>query len=355
MKKFFKNLVYFLFGYFLIVQIINFLAPYHWGNPWYSSKIQYLESKNLVKDYNLYFFGSSRVYRQIDPVIIDRELKKKGFKNINSFNLGSPATFSPQSYFLYEKFLESDLSKNVKFAVVELNSIDGIGSKRLHEERTYYYQNFSDLVYVGKSLSAQETLFNRKNINIYSKYLISYVEQNVLPANFKHLWIDDNFYKKSYLGKNKNGYFSLDEELSTSTDSVFKNYLRTRKRKLSLEKLQQRENLNFKLYSDYKKIKIDEKKANKIVLDRINKLITLSKEKGIHLIFMISSRASSNELKELSNFIPEPNFIDMANPSESEYSFMYSLENSFDVGHLNNLGAKKYSKALADKIGQIIN
>lgn len=349
MKKFIKKGFFFLIGYLVVVQIINYFAPYHWGNPWYSSKIQYLENNHLEKKYNLFFFGSSRVYRQIDPSVVDQVLKKSEME-INSFNLGSPATFSPQNLYLYENFLESDLSKNAKYAVIELASIDGIGTKRLHEERTYYYQNFSDLLYIFDSYNANDELFKKKNIEIYFRYLISLFEKNILPANFKHTLIDDNFYKKTYLGQKKDGYFSLDKELTTSKDSVYKEYLYKRKNGLSSQNIELRKNIDLKTYSESD---LKNNKTNIVDLTRINNLIELSNNKGIHLIFMISSRATTKELMALGNKIPKSNFIDMANPDE--FPFIYSLNDSFDVGHLNEKGAVKYSRALANKIEQIIN
>ena len=47
----------------------------------------------------------------------------------------------------------------------------------------------------------------------------------------------------------------------------------------------------------------------------------------------------------LAQRFPEKNFIDMSNPNK--YDLLYSYENSFDVGHLNSIGAKLYTKMLS--------
>jgi len=63
MKKLVIKIALFLIVFVLIRISILLFVPYHWGNPWYSSKIQYLEKTQLKP--NTIFFGSSRIYRQI--------------------------------------------------------------------------------------------------------------------------------------------------------------------------------------------------------------------------------------------------------------------------------------------------
>ena len=58
--------------------------------------------------------------RQIDPYIFDSTIRDQIKQDVSSFNLGSPATFCPQNYYLYEKFLESEISEKAKYCLVEL-------------------------------------------------------------------------------------------------------------------------------------------------------------------------------------------------------------------------------------------
>lgn len=345
MGKFLKKILYFFTGYFFVVLIINLLAPYHWGNPWYSSKIHYLERKKIEQNPNFYFFGSSRVYRQINPNLIDSVLNKQIDQDVMSFNLGAPATFYPQSFYLYENFLKSELAENTDYVLIELSSLDEIPNNLMHEERTYYYQNLFDLMYVFKSVVSNNEFNKKEKITITNKYLLSFIEKNVIPANFKHNWLNDDYYKVDYVGLEKNGFYPLDEELIVTNDHLIRKHLNNRKGKLLIEKLRNREkrdslSYNLKEYSM--------NGSNSLYLDRLKNLIDLSSEKGIHLMFLISARGVSEEILAVAKKIPKKNLIDLGNPEK--YKYIYDIDYSFDLGHLNSKGSNLYSKELGLKI-----
>jgi hypothetical protein len=348
MKKFFKKILIVLVGYLLVVQLINFFAPYHWGNPWYSSKIQFLENKNLEKEYNTFFFGSSRIYRQLDPKLIDSIVNQQSNVEINSFNLGAPATFCLQNYYLYEHFLNSELAANAKYTIIELNSANEIPRNRLNEERTYYYQNFPDLYFLYKYTLEDKKGFSFKSFSFLSGYFISYLEKIILPANLKHFMVSDDFYKEKYLGVDKRGYFSLEYDIKTTEDTIVLNNLLERKKELNVEELNHRKN---EIQNDYL---TGRGNYNKTHLAKIKYLISKSKEHGIHLFFLMSPRAVDEDIICLSKHIPSSNLLDFANPNE--YELLYVKENSFDNGHLNNKGSIEYSNLFSKKfIGELSN
>ena len=133
-KPFIKKLFVFYFLYLILSSFISVLTPYHQGNPWYSTKIQFLEKNNQIV-HNTFFFGSSRIYRQIDPHLFDSTLNLSLQESVSSYNVGAPATFNPQTYYLYENFLKSKLSNGVKYCFIELMNVD-LGSRKLmHQEK----------------------------------------------------------------------------------------------------------------------------------------------------------------------------------------------------------------------------
>ena len=73
--------------------------------------------------------------------------------------------------------------------------------------------------------------------------------------------------------------------------------------------------------------------------------IQKSKEKGIHLTFILTPRSINKELLTLSSKIPITNIVDMGNPIKFES--LYKIENSFDVAHLNTKGSEEYTRLLA--------
>ncbi|MCP3933638.1 MAG: hypothetical protein GY705_31610, partial [Bacteroidetes bacterium] len=114
MKYFLKNILLYFLIYLGLSFIISICVPYHWGNPLYSVKISYLEKEN-DRPFNTYFFGSSRVFRQFDPTLFDSLAHAFTNEEIRSYNMGAPGTIVPQTYYLYERFLNSELSNGVKY------------------------------------------------------------------------------------------------------------------------------------------------------------------------------------------------------------------------------------------------
>jgi hypothetical protein len=313
--------------------------PYHWGNPWFSVKIQHLEetkSKN-----NVFFFGSSRVYRQINPHVFDSVVNGNTQFQIKSFNCGASATFNPQSYYLYENFLNSEISKNVKYCIFELTDISLLGDPIMHQERTSYYQNFSDLLFVCKSFYQNNSIKNEVKYKSVKNYGISYIEKLFHLGHFRNQIVNKDFYNKRYLGPYENGFFPLEKDLLSTEDTVVKNNLLMRKQKIVDNPyiIEKRKEKMIEAYNN------PSKDYDQINLHRVLKLIQMSNEQGIQLIFLMSPRNSSPGLVNLSRKIPEKNFIDMCNPKFN--SDFYNYEYSFDVGHLNLEGANLYTKMLA--------
>lgn len=338
--KLFISKVFLIFTIYLIISwVITFVTPYHWGNPWYSTKIQFLEGENKEGG-DVFFFGSSRVYRQIDPNLFDELINEVSSNEIKSFNLGAPATFNPQSYFLYENFLESELSKNAKFCFLELDNVDLLSDYFLHEERVTYWQNFSDIIFVMKSHYYNGGLNSDKKVKSILNYSISYLEGMLHFGHFGQQIINLNYYDNSYIGSRSNGFLPLEDHLKLTNDTKVKSNLLERQQNIldNPKLLTVMKNKNLAAYND------TIGQYDIVNLDKIMKLIELSDNKGIELIFILSPRNAQPELIRLSQQIPQKNFIDICNPIS--FGVLYELENSFDVGHLNSKGAKVYTKLL---------
>ena len=349
MKKFLKKILLYLFIYLVISKIIFLFIPYHWGNPWYSSKIRYLEN-NKKYNYNTYFFGSSRIYRQINPIEFDSVFNEK-FKgeNIKSFNLGAPATFPPQSYYLYENFLESNLANDVRYCFLELDNISDINDDLMHQERSNYWLNLDYLIFTSKYFLEEKGSFLNR-IKDATDYYVSYLENSFHYGHFGESLTDHNYYKDFYVGPNNRGNLTLDYNLNMTNNLKTKKGLIKRRNKLidNPDKLKyiksksKKENLNY-----------DKSYVNSSHLERINNLIFKSKLKNIKLFFIISPRNVDNKILSLGNEIPKKNLIDMSDPEK--YPKLYDIINSFDFTHLNEKGSTIYSRKLGNSFFRIIN
>ena len=348
MKSFFTKFLLISLIYIAISMLISYAIPYHWGNPWFSTKIQFLEKDSQI-EYNTFFFGSSRIYRHIDPKVFDSTFNSISEEKLYSFNLGAPSTFNPQCYYLYEKFLSSPLSSTAKYCFIELMEVDLLIDYYMHEERTSYWQNYSDILFVGKSVYANNQLGLKRKLKSGINYLTSFLENLLHLGHFGKQIVSENYYKDKYLGPLKNGFFSLDYESKTTKDPFMVEYFRERKKPI-LKKPELIDYRKAKILNSYNNISDT---CDRVNLNRISELIQISRQKGIELIFILSPRYGNQKLLNLSRQLPEMNIIDVSNPQN--YDLLYKYENSFDVGHLNSKGAGEYSKILAVELEKILD
>ena len=283
------------------------------------------------------FIGSSRIYRQIDINYFDSLNNKiRGYKT-HSFNLGAPATFAPQSYYLYNNFLKSEISNNCKVAFIELTILALIEDDLMHQERTTYWLNLSDLYLVFNSTIYRTDLSFKEKANHLHKYFVSYLECILGYGHFGEELFSSEYYKDSYIGKNHNGYFPLDceFEISKSKDLVL------RKKELNLTEINARanESLNCEMHitNNY----------DSVHLNYIKQLIFESKKRNINLIFVVPPRAASQQLINLANQIDVNHIINLSN--FNKHPDFYSLRYSFDNGHFNSEGAELFTKSLFEE------
>ena len=342
MNKFGLKIALFVLILFVIAKTITFYLPYHWGNPWYSTKIDYLENSDN-KNYNTYFFGTSRVYRQINPVVFDSVCNKNSIEKFSSFNLGAQATFCPQTYFLYENFLKSELSNGVKYCFLELTHIGSINDYFLHREQTNYWLDFNETKFVIKSYKNNPYISPEKKKKQLRRYILSYIENIIHWGHFGEHLMKPNFYDIRFLGEMNNGFFPMDLEFETTNDKFVKDHFRL----INSTMLNDTSVLKKKVESAKDCYENTINEYDQVHYKRILSLIDLSKQKGIQFIILLSPRNASTDLVKLMSMIPEKNKIDMAIPTKDNFPYYY-IQNSFDIGHMNEKGANLYSKNLAN-------
>lgn len=341
MKKIFKKLLLFIAAYLLVSAIIGWFVPYYWGNPWYSAKIRLLEKMPEEKLPNTYFFGSSRVYRQVDPRVFDSTVSALTNEDIQSYNLGATATFCPQTYYLYENFLKSDLAEHTDYAFMELMEIDRIAMQVMHQERTTYWQNLPDITFVFRSVFNDRRISFGSKMACVSKYLVSYIEHAFHLGHFREVLFTEDYYNRLYAGPAEDGFYSLEAQLRQTADDAIEGNLEERRATL----MQDSTELTRRAESSIRHHNQEQWPVDKVHLQRIKRLIEKSAEKDIKLVFVLSPRNSSPTLVKLMEQIPAGHKIDLS--LYNKYPEFYRLKYSFDRGHFNNRGAKLYTTNLA--------
>ena len=347
MKKFLFKLIAFACTLFACIQLIFAVIPFHWGNQYFSTKFSYLEASQST-NYNLFFFGSSRVNRQIAPFIFDSIIESQSSLEIKSFNFGSPGTFCPQTYYLYEKFLESELSTNAKYCLVELMPVTLISNSFFHQEQTNYWLNIDELKFVITSFNENKRFNKLEKEKHIKRYIISYMESFFHVGHIGKQLLTENFYDKRFLGERLDGYYPMGLELRTIKDAEIVKHFN----KISLEIQKDSSILNDRLNLAIENYNNITSELDFVHFNRISKMIASANKLGVHTVFFISPRNSSQELINLFNAIPKENRIDMADPYI--HKDFYLLKYAFDSGHLNERGAELYSNDFAKEFIRLI-
>ena len=324
--------------------------PYYWGNPWYRSKAEFLESQISEQLPNTFFFGSSTVYRQIDPSIFNTVVNGLGKEKISSFNLGAPATICPQPYYLYRHFLESNSSKNAKYVFIELANVTLINSTLMHQERTTYWQNYSDYGFVLHAALSNSSLSMVRKIGFFYRYSISLIENQFNIGFFGHLIVkqpDEN--TEDFLGPNQDGYYPLEAELLVTKNPEILRDLVMRQKSLVSDTM----SLVVESEESVQDLTYNNKSLDEIHLKKILQLIEKSNERNIHLIFFVSPRLSSPELIALYDAVPKFNKLEFSNARL--YPELYHWNNTYDIAHLNTKGSGLYSQLMAENFWKLIN
>lgn len=317
---------------------LNKALPY-WGNPSYAFKYDYYRENR--EHFNTVIFGTSRVYAQFDPKAFDQALTAE---QITSFNLGMYGAYHPEVYFLYEKFLEKDVS-NIRYALIELTGFDKIEREKRWANRTVYWLNLKDLSYVYSHIASARWRKDHKPRQItyfLSGYLSKLYSMNrYIEAIREYFEGGKKGHREFFAGKERNGFVSIDSVLPYDTAGQLiarRAEFENNASQLLEERFQSAQN-----YFDLSKKNLP---LNHVHLNKIKQLIKTSADKGIHLIFFVPPKHKNyHEIKRLARLIPAEHFIELVDPLK--YPELYKYEYTFDKGHLNAEGAEIFSRYFA--------
>lgn len=347
MRLFLKKCFLFLSIMLMLMFSIDTLLPYYWGNEGWVSKLDFLKSDSEI-NYDTFFVGSSRIYRQLNPIVFDSIVP-----NVRSFNLGYAATFNPETYYLLDGFLNDDQFA-VKNLFIELQPIIRISKVNNHTRRMKYFVSPKIFGLLSKHFLSSPNYSIRVKIKTIKAYFISLIENlfnvGLLKDNYNYFNRLADFQSKGEyyrLGTQKRGFLSLEKQLELYPNKHLK------ERKIEFEKDNSvAEERKMQLLSTIENDAFQ--KLNKSHLNYINRLLELGDKKNIKIIFVLPPKMSNSSFKQIFPIfkeIPSPNKINLADPRV--FPDFYRVENSFDVGHLNDVGSNLFTKALSVKFLEI--
>lgn len=326
MKIFIKKIFIFSLFFFFILVIKKALTPYHWGNKMFSKKVTYFQSK--PSNFNTIFFGSSRIYRHINPIVLDSILKEK---DIHSFNFASPATFNPESYFLYENFIDHLEENQIKYALLEIQQLN-LHSKNTTTTKGSYWNTIPILKY------SIESIISSKRSVIKKVYYTSVYLESFLYSLFDFKILKPELQEKP---KGIHGFYPLEEESHKKYKERWDDF--------HSDTTQIQASIRCAVNQDF--YLKENKKVNVGHFKKLNSLLLKSKRKGIHLFFLIPpklEKISYSELVPLLNSIPKEHTLSLY--EYQKFTDLYFVENAFDIGHFNTIGANLFTTYVANMI-----
>lgn len=330
-----------------ISALLRLPLPYFWANEGWVVKHQYLEEHS--KEYNSLFIGSSHIYRHINPRVFDKQFDAA--LGINSFNLGYQATANPESHYLYQHLLEDervDLS-GLKLVVMDLVPAEWLNVNNARSTRGKYFMDVPYWYRGSRQVLDMDRGTLDKRIDIASHYGIALFEKQFNVGMYDEIreWYGEDRDSLSrrdlaLLGGQRNGFLSLDKD---------KGYAGRRRKFLACEEyLVPMSAVNTEYYySCTVEEEHTEGEGAAALLDEARRLIALSKERGIHLVFVMMPRTPYRETYPIAEALPPGHVINLTDPRK--YPEFYDLDHVFDRGHLNQKGAR----ILSEKLGQEIN
>lgn len=333
-----------------ISALVRSQLPYFWANEGWEVKHQWLEEHSA--EYNALFIGSSHIYRQINPRVFDKQLDAS--LAINSFNLGYQATANPESHYLYEQLLQDervDLS-GLKLVVMDLVPAEWLNLNNARSVRGKYFMNVPYWWRGTTQVLTTDRSDLEKRADVASHYSIALFEKEFNVGMYDEI---REYYEKdkdslqrkdlAMLGGQRNGFLALDND---------RGYAGRRRAFLECEEyLVPMSAANTEYYYECTvEEEHDQGSGSSALLREANRLIALSKERGIHLVFVMMPRTPYRETFPIAEALPPAHVVNLTDPRE--YPEFYDLQYVFDRGHLNQKGARLLSERLGEKVNQLL-
>ncbi len=328
------------------------LVPFYWHTDVLAYKWQTLEQE--AEAYNIGIIGTSRLYRGIDPSIIDKVVSNHTDFPANTFNFALGGGTAGECSHLLDKILAIE-GLGWKYIFFELNSIydstgPSVSMQNLHTSRNKYWIYLNDFWEAVRNLWGTGKRYKlRKKFNVSRNYFIHCVENfyNVgMYPEFIDYWLgEDDGYQK-VVEKHKDGFSAYKGLQKKGAEKEVSKWIR--------RSLQPQLKKSF----NYSKIPIRETKGevNEYYYQSLMNMIEKCDKKGIKLIYVLPPLLrpeTQKELKPLFQKLPPTNRFSCL--SGASYPKLYDTDYVYDFAHVNQKGAKLLSEVIANKFVILYN
>ncbi|MFC6267093.1 hypothetical protein [Frigoriflavimonas asaccharolytica] len=318
MKKFVFKLVAWISLFLILGLCLLFSNKYKfYGNGTIRQKVDFYK-KNGEK-YNAIIMGSSRMYRHLDPVVLDSATHHQ----IKAYNMATGGSFYTESRYILRQL---ELNKNIKYVFFEIQGVLPLERNALSTKALYYH----DL---------PSTIFE-------SKYYSETKDWAGVYTAVEHYFINIFYLKKldqtDYFidqgsADYRDGYYPLEKEYNRSTS------VKTQRDTYVKDTMQLYSQRNFVLQP---------KKMNTAWENDIQLLIKECDKRGVKLVLVSQLFTEPYDMSFLKKN-SKTKVLDFT--ARKKFKDFYTSKNAQDNGHLNQLGARKFSKIFADSVNIYLN
>ena len=340
------SLIIFFSSSFLIKKFLLFHQKDLSYIPLVSEKLEHFKANK--DNYDVLFIGSSRVYRQVDPVLFDARLSQQGH-NIQTFNFGFYGMKMPETYFWLEKIIDLQ-PKNLKWIVIEAN-LDNVYENldNARNNRVMYWHTPKHTANTIKYIAGSDDSLPRKLVSVYS-HIIPFFYNSINLGDFSKIFLSSTGLSQhqiseasysNYLGESLSGYKALDDESGQGYKITNKKF---------------RENFNAfqqQVVRFEKAIENDTVALDPSRRELIRQFTDLVESSGATPMFIIPPKLKT-EAHVLRLY--QDGHIDslLAYNDPEKYADFYELEYRFDRAHLNKKGAEEFTRLIAEDFEQYI-
>ena len=337
MRQFLIQTVIFLSAGGLLLSVLPAeILPYYYGDKVYAEKHKIFHGH--ADKYNTILFGTSRIYRQIIPTLLDSLVTQT---NISSFNMATAATNGQESAYLYEHFLDELKPGQIEFVILELQRLNWVSPDNLNTTKGNYWINAKTIARTRAFLRNAEYPEVRKKTllrNQYKGLANKYLDFGKMANSAGRFLTSVGDFRSTH------GYISSEQATRTlSKGQQFRARSTAFLQDTSI--LRQRVRVAAQIDSLHN----TQLKVNAAYLQYHLDLIANSDQKGIHLILVLPPKLIDyREHIAIAKQLPLGHFIDLANVRK--YPELYLAKNTFDRGHLNTRGSRLLTTYLAQEL-----
>lgn len=341
LAKYAKQAVITLIAFIVAAALLNQMIP----SPIIPANIVFIGPKydyyqTHKDDYDALFFGSSRVYSHVAPDVFDATAKANGVA-LSSYNFGIPAMRAIDSAVLLQQVLANP-PKNLKWVFFESTLDKGYEPfANARTRRSLYWHTWKNTAFAARYILTSDESWPSKVV-LVSSHLLPFLYQQLNVGRMFNQVLPSDFLPEEQQAiadfTQAKGYYGLSDQADPTRQAFLQNQPDYQAKVTALTVSESATAPQAPYLS-----------ANKQnLIDQVSEAIRAA---GAEPIFIESPTLNpANDFRSAQQLGLIQHLLSYKNPSQ--FPQFYSLNNRYDVEHLNQPGSKIFTQQLAKDFSQ---